>query len=320
MGNKKSILSGITESRLFSAGILFLMIFILNAVMDKNFFTPNKIYGNLSVITPIIVATIAQSIVIISGSIDLSIGSAISLMNCLLAATMGDTGVSVVFGFVVSFFVMMIISALNGFLVAYLRLPAMVATFAVSTILSGVTLLVLPVPGGYIPKWLPRFYSFMIGGIVPMTVFILLALALIWLFISKTRLGRYIYAVGGNENAATASGINPKLMKFFAFLLSGAFIWITGIIISAQTGSGDFRMGNPYTLTTIAAAIMGGVALSGGVGKLFGAALGGSIMILVTNIIYYAGIQSYLQDMIRGLIVIVALFIAAIPSLRKRVV
>jgi len=314
----KKTISKMIDTRLFSGVVVFLILFIMNAALDKNFFTPNTIYGNLSVMTPIIVATIAQSIVIISGSIDLSVGGAISLINCILAVTLGDTAGSVAFGLTISFLAMMGVSALNGFLVGFLRLPSMVATFAVATMLSGMSLLVLPVPGGYIPKWLPRFYAFQIADVVPMTVFILLAIGCLWLFISKTKLGRYIYAVGGNENAAAASGVNPKKIRLYAFLLSGVFIWIAGIIVTGQTGSGDFRLGSPYMLSTIAAAIMGGISLSGGAGRILGAALGGCVMIFVTNIIYFAGIASFYQDMIRGLIVIIALFIAAIPSLRKR--
>lgn len=312
--------SRITSHKLFSAVTIFLLIFIINAALDRNFFTADTIYGNFSVITPIVVATIAQSVVILGGSIDLSIGGAISLVNCILAVTLGDTPESVVFGFAISFAAMMGVSLLNGLLVAYLKLPSMVATFAVSTMLTGFTLLVLPTPGGYIPKWLPNFYSFRIGGVVPITIFILIGIALLWFFVSRTKLGRYIYAVGGSEQAATASGINPRRIKLYSFLLSGVFIWFVGIIVSGQTGAGDFRLGNPYTLTTVAAAIMGGISLSGGTGKMLGAGLGGCIMILITNIIYFAGIESYYQDMIRGLIVIIALFIAAIPNLKKRTI
>ena len=320
MGYIKNTVTKMIDARLFSGVVVFLLLLIINAVLDKNFFTPNTIYGNLSVMTPIIIATIAQAIVILSGSIDLSIGGAISVINCILAVTLKDTPGSVAFGLTVSFAAMMGISALNGFLVGYLRLPSMVATFAFNTMLTGVALLVLPVPGGYIPKWLPRFYSFQFGDVVPMTVFILLGIGCLWLFMSRTKLGKYIYAVGGNENATAASGINPKRTRMYAFLLSGVFIWIAAIVVTGQTGAGDFRLGSPYMLTTIAAAIMGGISLSGGAGRILGAAFGGCVMIFVTNIIYFAGIASFYQDMIRGLIVIVALLIAAIPSLKERMV
>ncbi|MGI5848786.1 MAG: ABC transporter permease [Christensenellales bacterium] len=310
----------LTKSPLFAGISIFAIIFIVNVILDSRFFSSDTIYGNLSVMTPIIVATIAQGIVILSGSIDLSIGAAISLINCILAVTLGDTAGSVIYGLLLSLIAMLAVSALNGLLVAYLKLPSMVATFAVSTMLVGITLLVLPVPGGYIPKWLPRIYSYRIGGVFPITVFILTVVGFIWWLVSKTKLGRYIYAVGGNENAAMASGINPKRIKFFAFLLSGFFVWLAAIIVTGQTGAGDFRLGSTYALTTIAAAIMGGIALSGGKGRILGAGLGGCIMIFVINIIYFAGIQSYYQDMIRGLIVIVALFIIAIPNLKKRTI
>jgi ribose transport system permease protein len=308
------------KSRLVSGTVTFMLVFILNISLDRNFFSFNTIYGNLSVITPIVVATIAQSVVILTGNIDLSIGASISLVNCILAVTLGESAAMVIFGLLVSFLAMMGVSTLNGVLTAFFKLPSMVATFATSTMLNGITLLILPVPGGHIPRWLRSFYAHRIKDAVPVTVFILLAVGILWTLITKTRMGKYIYAVGGNETAAAASGINVKKIKLYSFLISGMFVWLTGLIVSGQTGAGDFRLGNPYTMTTVAAAIMGGISLSGGSGKMLGAALGGSIMILIANIIFFAGISSYYQDMIRGLIVIIALTIAAIPKFRQRVV
>jgi len=310
----------ITRHPLFAGFTVFSVVLIINAILDPRFFAAHTIYGNLWVVTPIIIATMAQGIVILSGSIDLSIGASISLMNCLLAVLLKDSAGSVIGGLMLSLVIMLAISCLNGVLVAYFRLPSMVATFAVSTMLSGITLLVLSTPGGYIPGWLPFGYSIRFFGLVPITVFILLLVGLIWYSISRTKLGRYFYAVGGNEAAAASSGINAKRTKVYAFMCSGFFIWLAAVCVTGQTGAGDFRLGAPYTLTTIAAAIMGGVALSGGKGKILGAALGGCVMIFITNIIYWARIPSFYQDMIRGLIVIIVLCIAAIPQMKSRTV
>ena len=317
IGIKRLNITKLPGHPLFPGVTVFVFIFTLNAVLDPRFFTAGTVYGNFSVLTPVIIATIAQSIVILGGNIDLSIGASISLINCILAVTLVGTLGADVLGLGIALAAALSVSLVNGILVAYLGLPSMVATFAMSTVLAGITLWVLPIPGGFIPRWLPDFYAFQIGGVVPVTAFILLFVGLILYCVSRTRFGRYIYAVGGNEAASAASGINSKKIKLYSFLLSGFFIWLTALAVTGQTGAGDFRLGTPFTLTSIAASIMGGIAITGGKGRMLGAALGGAAMMLITNVIFFARIPSFYQDMIRGMIVIVALFIAAVPKLRK---
>lgn len=309
----------VTSSTLFPGTSILILLLVLNAILDPYFFTGNTLYSNLSVITPVLIATVAQSIVIISGGLDLCIGATMTLVNVIVATNMTDDPSSIIIAMMLGLVAALAVGAFNGFLVGYLRLPSMVATFGISILIMGIVLLILPLPGGYVPASLYKLYQVQVGGFIPITVFIILFIALAWIIISKTSLHRYLYAVGGNPDSAASSGINVSKIQFSAYLLSAVFVWFAAFVMTAQTATGDSRLGESYTLTTVAAAIMGGISLSGGSGKMLGAGFGASIMILVSNIIFYAGIPSFYQEMFKGLIIIIALSVSAIPKMRERI-
>jgi len=311
-------LKKIFSNTIYPGMSILIFLLIINAILDPHFFSKNTLYSNLSVITPILIATIAQSIVIFCGELDLSIGATITLVNVIIATNITDKSITILTAILLSLVVALIVGAINGLLVGYLRLPSLVATFSMSVLITGVVLLILPTPGGYVPEVVYKLYQIQLGGFFPITILIIIFVSIIWWLITRTSLHRYIYAVGGNEVSAEASGIPVRRIKFYSYLLSSVFIWISGLIITAQASTGDSRLGASYTLTTIAAAIMGGISLSGGSGRMLGAAFGACIMIIVSNIIFYANIPSFYQEMIKGLIIIIALTISAIPKFRQR--
>ena len=318
MQNKQISLKKLSSNTIYPGLSILILLLAINAVLDPRFFSSISLYNNLSVITPILIATIAQSIVIISGSLDLSIGAAITLVNVVIATNITDDPASIFFALLLSLGFALAVGAVNGALVGFLGLPSLVSTFGMSVLIMGVVMLILPTPGGYVPSSLYRLYQIRLGGFFPITIFIITFVGLVWLFITKTALHRYLYAVGGNEISAEASGIPVKRIKFYSFILSSLFIWMSGLVLTFQAATGDSRLGAAYTLTTVAAAIMGGISLSGGSGRMLGAAFGACIMIIVSNIIFHARIPSFYQEMIRGLIIIVALSISAIPKLKQK--
>jgi ribose transport system permease protein len=140
----------------------------------------------------------------------------------------------------------------------------------------------------------------------------------IWGFIQRRKIYRYIYAVGGSEQAAYANGINTKKVKLYAFLISSIFIVLTALVVVSQTATGDANMGRAYTLNSIAAVVIGGISLQGGKGNLIGAVLGALILGFISNIIFFANLSSFYQDLIKGLIIIFALTLSILPTLRKK--
>lgn len=308
-----------TRNPEFPAVIILVGVIILNAMLQKNFFAVDVFNINLLTFTPLILISIGQAIIILGGGLDLSVGQQVSLINVILAVMMADAGESrlaVVPAFIVAFLAAMGMGFVNGFTAGYLNLPPMIATFATSAIWYGMALFILPSPGGLIPTWLVRAFSWKWFLISTPLIVIVLAYAL-WLFIKRRPLGRYIYAVGSNEEAAFANGVNTRRVKLYSYMLGSFFVLLGAFAISFQAGSGDARLGLSYTLTSVAAVVVGGISLKGGSGNVIGAILGAIILNMVINLIYFANIPSEYQEFTKGAIIILALALAVIYRRRE---
>jgi ribose transport system permease protein len=308
-----------TRNPEFPAVIILVGVIILNAMLQKNFFAVDVFNINLLTFTPLILISIGQAIIILGGGLDLSVGQQVSLINVILAVMMADAGESrlaVIPAFIVAFLAAMGMGFVNGFTAGYLNLPPMIATFATSAIWYGMALFILPSPGGLIPTWLVRAFSWKWFLISTPLIVIVLAYAL-WLFIKRRPLGRYIYAVGSNEEAAFANGVNTRRVKLYSYMLGSFFVLLGAFAISFQAGSGDARLGLSYTLTSVAAVVVGGISLKGGSGNVIGAILGAIILNMVINLIYFANIPSEYQEFTKGAIIILALALAVIYRRRE---
>jgi ribose transport system permease protein len=308
----------IRQHSLFSTVIVFLVVVAVNAYIQPEFFSYDVFKSNLASFTPLILASMAQGVVVLVGGIDLSIGTAITLSTVIMAATMGDSPGSILTGVVLAVVAVLLVAALNGITVGYLKLPSIISTFATSAICYGLALLIMPQPGGYVPYVFYETYQYTIAGLLPVSLLVIIAGLLIWVFFKKRRIYRYIYAVGGDEQAAFANGVNTTKVKLMTFLISGIFIILTSLVVVSQTSTGDANIGQAFALNSIAAVVIGGISLRGGKGHLFGAVLGALILGFISNIIFFANISSFYQDLIKGLIIIFALTLSILPSIRKK--
>jgi len=206
----------------------------------------------------------------------------------------------------------------NGIGMGYLRIPSVIATFATSFMWLGAALFLRPTPGGQSVPWFKLFYDVKayagappalkaFGSMVPSALILVLIGCLFWFVLSRTRTGRYIYAVGSNHTSAYESGINTARIQLRACVINSVFIFLAALFFVGQNQSGDARMGDPLTLRAIAAAVVGGVALSGGRGSVFFALIGALILSLVNKIIFFADIPYAYQTLVSGVIVIIAI-------------
>jgi ribose transport system permease protein len=312
----KDYLSRFTKKSSFSTFVVLVLMMILNVILQPGFFSPDVLKSNLSTFTPLILVSMAQAVIILVGGIDLSVGASIALINVVMASIMKDTAGSVAFALLLGIGVSMIIGAVNGVAFGVLRLPPMVATFATSAIWYGISLFIMPQPGGYVPDFFYGIYQKDVLGFLPVSLLILVFVFLIWAFIKRRKLYRYFYAVGGSEESAAASGINTAWVKVAAFVISGVFIAVASIVVTAQTASGDAHVGQAFTLNSIAAAVIGGISLKGGKGSLIGSAMGACVLGLLINVIFFANISSTYQEFIKG-IIIAALAFAVLPGFKK---
>lgn len=317
MNIKKTFLK-FKKSPAFSSVLLFAILVLLNALLQQRFFTPAVLKSNMMTFTPLILLAIAQAIIVISGSIDLSLGTTLTLINVTMASIMKDTPESILFAMAAGLGVAMVTALVNGLCIGVIKMPPMVATFATSSIWYGLSLLIMPQPGGYVPAVYYRFYQKTVFGIIPLSLLLVVFALFIWQFVKSRRMYRKLYAVGSDANAAAANGISVPKVKIAAFLLAGVFIALAAYAVTAQTASGDAHLGDAFALTSIAAIVIGGVSLAGGKGKILGAVLGACSLNLLINIIFFANIPSLYQGFIKGLIIIGSLLLSIIPNLKAR--
>ncbi len=303
----------------FSSLLILIVMVAITAVLQNNFFEMKAIVRNINAFTPLILLTMGQAVVIISGGIDLSAGSALSLLTCVLTFIMKKNDpVTGIYALLLAFAVAVAIGIVNGIGIGYLRIPPVIVTFATSFIWLGTALFIRPTPGGESVDWFKAFYNIgsvngvsasakAFGDIIPPALMLVIVGCILWFFISKTRTGRYIYAVGSNNDSAYESGINTAFVQMKACIINSVFIFLAALFFVGQNQSGDARLGDPLTLRAIAAAVVGGIALTGGRGSVYFALVGALILSFVNKIIFFANIPYAFQTLVGGAIVIVAI-------------
>lgn len=313
-GSAKNFWLNVYKDTSFPSFIVLVMLVILNGILQPGFFTLGVVRTNFMTFTPLILVTIAQSIVIISGSVDFSAGASLSFFTCLVAFFMKDT--NIIWILIIGFAAVMIGNGfLNGSLIGKLKLQPLITTYATQAVMLGLAMYIMPVAGGYVPRFFYKFYSSNVLKVIPVPILILAIGLGIWYLLSKTILYKYIYAVGGNEDGAFASGINVSNIKMFAHVVASIFIAIAGLCLLMLSATGEWRSGSPYLINSLAATIIGGISLRGGKGNIWGAICGALTIGLLNNIIFFARVSSYYQIFAKGMIILLALSIASIPKL-----
>ncbi|MEW2399645.1 ABC transporter permease [Streptomyces sp. NPDC046862] len=289
-------------------GLLALLLVLLVAYQhyDSSLLTPASVTILSAQFLPLILAAAGQTTVMLLGGIDLSLGAVLGLAMAVFATYEAQGAGDVVTAMVLALCVAVAAGAVNGTLVAYAGLPPIVVTLAASFLWSGVTLVVLPQPGGHVPGGLVEAYNNGWYGIALPAVAVAFTLAL-WKLLRTTRHGLALYAVGGNEHGAYASGLHTRGVKIGGYALAGVFTGLAGIGLAIQTGSADPTIGTPYTLNSIAASVLGGISFFGGVGKMRGTVLGALVIGLLTNLLLFTGISPFYQLVVQGVILVVAL-------------
>lgn len=325
-----SVLRSLVSNPDFSRFLILIVMFAITAVLQRNFFAIKSIVRNINSFTPLILMTMGQAVVILSGGLDLSVGSALSLLTCVLTSLM-NAGVPITGGYalVVTFAVAMAIGVVNGIGIGYLRIPPVIVTFATWFIWLGIALFLRPTPGGETVDWFQAFYKIgniesapeflkAFGDIIPPALILVLIGCAFWYVISRTRTGRYIYAVGSNNQSAYETGIDTARVQMQACMINSVFIFLTALFFVGQNRSGDARMGDPLTLRAIAATVVGGIALTGGRGNVFFSLVGALILSFVSKIIFFANIPNAYQTLFSGVIVIIAMAGSQVYTLSSR--
>lgn len=278
-------------------GVLVALL-VINTILEPTFIQPSNLYYVIGTAMPLIFASAAQGLIILTSSIDLSVGSAVSLVNVIVVVTIGHGSV-VAIGLAIG--AGMAMGLVAGLITTQLRLPPIIVTLALSSVWAGLALYVLPTPRGGLPDW----FQTILSGSRPVWIVVVLAVA--WLWFARTRVGRHVYAVGSNESASYMGGIPVVRTRVAVFIIAGALLALSALSMSATTGGGDPLSGAALTLQSIAAAVLGGISFKGGSGSLIGAVAGALVLALITNVVYYTGASAFYQGVVYGLLLIAAL-------------
>lgn len=294
---------------------------IVFGLMNPMFFSSRNVSNLLRQIAPILLIGIGQSYVLLIGQIDLSIGSVVG-MSCMISATLMTRGVTPIVAVIITIICALMVGLVNGFLVAWCKLPSFIGTLGTMTIARGIAQIA---NNNYntdsIGEAAEGFRNFFYYGKslgLYNTIWIALLLWLVFNFVlTRTRTGRHVYAVGSNIEAARLSGVSVVGTTIKAYLVSSFVSSVVGLITTATSGMGTMDAGMSYELYAVAASVIGGVSTLGGQGLLFGTVIGASIWGVLQNGLQFAGAPIAIRNIVIGIIVVVSVLLDVIVRSNK---
>jgi ribose transport system permease protein len=270
---------------------------------------------------PLALVAMGQAAVIISGGVDLSVGSMMSFVNVLAARWMVHMGFGAAIGYGIGLVLVgAAIGAVTGAIIVVSGVADIIVTLAGLFVLAGAALAVLQVPGGGAPIRFQNLVTLDTVGShwVPSAIVLLAAIfVVLWVSIRRTRLGLAVYAIGSNRNRAYLSGVNVPATRIFAYAFSGAFGALGGLALTAASGIGDPNAGAIYTLNSVAAAVLGGVSLVGGVGGLIGPIAAALVLTLVKTLMIIKGVNQNWAQVFQGALIVVVVMVGGL-AIRQR--
>jgi len=300
---------------------IFIVMFIIYTSNHPAGFTANVVQTAANKGVLLAFVAMAQTLVVITAGIDLSVGMIFLLTNCLASWLVVGTPAQTALGVIAVLAVGLLCGAINGAIVIYGRLQPIVATIATGAVFYGIGLLLRPFPGGSVNEDLADAMTGRVFDVVPASLVVLFAIVLlIWVPFSRSVLGRAAYAVGSSETAAYMSGVPIRRGKFAAYTLAGLLAAIGGLFLTFFTYTGDaaYASGNAYTLFSIAAVVLGGVSLFGGKGSAIGAIFCALAFRTIGDLLFVFDFDPLWQPLFQGVILLIAVSLGAFALFRVR--
>jgi ribose transport system permease protein len=304
--------------------VILLLLLSVNIRLNAKFFTPPVITSTFNQSMTLVFAGMAQTSVVVTGGIDLSVGPVISLSNSLASALFVDSLVGIVGTVALVILAGALCGLINGLIIVYGRLQPIIVTLATASVFSGIALYVRPRPGGFVPRVYGDLLTTRLSTVlepvlgkstvtnsifdfIPMSAILMLIVVLVvWVPFRRSKLGLWVYAIGSNQGAAYMSGVNVNRTKVAAYVMSGVFAAIAGLFLTAQTLSGDATKGGIFTLQSIAVVVLGGTSLFGGSGGVVGTIAGAFTLPIIRSILFFGRIDPLQQPLWEGIVLLLA--------------
>lgn len=304
--NKKKL---INQINIYRSVLILLVICVFATILSPSFLSVTNLFNVFKQITVAGIVGCGMTFVILTGGIDLSVGSILGLSSVLASGVLASTGNTAV-AVAVSLTVGIACGAVNGFFVSVCGIPPFISTLGMMTLLRGVILVYTK--GSPIPIKSDAYKFFGKGSIagIPVPVIILIIVFLLAHYIlTQTSYGRSVYAVGGNREAARLSGIRVKTSEFLVYTLNGLMCGMAGLILTARLGSAQSTSGTGIEMDAIAAVILGGTSLSGGVGFVLPTVVGAMIMGIIDNILTLMNVNPHATNIVKGAVILIAVLV-----------
>ena len=312
---------GFVDSIKRNGGIIIglLIICVILTVMSDSFLSPQNFANIMRQITVNVILACGMTMVIILGGIDLSVGSIIAVSGCLCCGLITNVGMPSVAAIPLSILAGTLVGVFNGMVISRTTIPPFIVTLATMNIGRGFARIYTKATTILVDDELFTFIgSGKVFGNIPIHfVYMIVVIIVSALILNRTRLGRNIYAVGDNAQAASYSGINSKKVTLTVFIIMGFFAACAGILSSARTFSGQFNVGEGAEMDAISAVVLGGTSMTGGVGYLSGTIIGCIVIGVLNNGMNILGIDSSWQYVVKGVVVLIAVFIDYFKKMRE---
>ena len=309
--NNKRLMHQITTKPELLSLLGLILMCIAMTFISSHFLTLSNLTNVARQISINAIIAAGMTMVILTGGIDLSVGSIVCISGTLTAGAM-IYGIPVILSIGIGLFVGMVAGIINGMFISYAKMPAFIVTLAMMEIPRGAALLYT---GGYPLGGLPKEFTIIGRGAVlgiqtPILIMIIVYI-ITYIILNHLPIGRYIYSIGGNEEATRLSGIRVKRYKLFVYVFSGITSAISGIVLSSRLMSGQPNSGSGFELDAIAAVILGGTSIAGGKGHIWGTLIGAMILGVLNNGLNLLGVSPYAQKVLKGVIILLAVYISA---------
>lgn len=305
------------ERGLAIAILVFVLVFLGLNIAQKGAFGYYDFASTLNNTTTLAIAAMGETIIILIGGFDLSAGATVSLANCLFVWGVGTSTdpAALLLWAVLAVGAGIVVGAVNGFFAVYLRLQSIIVTLATMFIIQGMTLLIQPQPGGSVSG---KFTAFLTGdlitGVLPSALGLLIVLLVLWGFLRRTRFGIALYAVGSDDDAARANGIQSTRVQWVAYAIGGGAYGAAGVFLSAQTASADPLVGSAMLLPIFVAVLLGGTRMGGGRGGCLGTLFGSLTLMLLVNLLLVMNVSTYYSTAAEGILLLLAVLGNAFAS------
>lgn len=309
-GLKTSAMKKAVNAPQFSILMALVALIIIWSFLANNFFTVANFINILRQASTLIIVCTGTTFVLILGGIDLSTGSVVGITGMISAYLLSAGGWDLFPTLLVAIGLSAGIGFINGFIITKAKIAPFIATLATMTTVEGIMLLfcngrtISGIPNE--PLFLGRGY---VGELPVPTLIMIIVVAVMWTVLRKTKFGRYVYAIGGNEECAKLSGIRVDFVKISVYVIAGAVCGLAGLILMLRVGSGQTSLGDGIMMNAITATVLGGTTLVGGKGSMLGTILGAIFLITLTNGLNVMSVSSYWQQALTGVVLILAVLL-----------